>query len=104
MQQEPDPIDLDAARAAREIAEREQKAKREIEISDFKWLMTDERGRRFVWRLMSEGRVFHNPAGADMFEIGRQVGEKSQGLKLLNELIALCPEKWLEMINDQKRR
>lgn len=104
MSEEANPTDLGAQQKAREAAEREAKARREREIADFRWLMQDERGRGFIWRLMREGRVFHSSFDADPLVMARNEGKRDQGLRLVNELLELCPEKWLEMINDQKRR
>lgn len=104
MQTESDPIDLAAAKAARDLAETEAAKLREQEVSDFRWVVQDGRGRRFIWRLMREARVFHSSFSAEALTMAHHEGQREQGLKLLNELLELCPEKWLEMINDQKRR
>lgn len=104
MQEETNPTDLEAAQAARDLSERAEQAAREVEISDFKWLMQDERGRRFVWRLMREGKFLVSPFNSDALEMARSAGRREQAIALMNELLTLCPEKWLEMINDQKRR
>lgn len=104
MAQEPNPTDLTAQGEAKEKTEREHQIRREREIADFKWLMQDERGRRFVWRLMREAGVFHSTFDAEALVMARREGERSQGLKLLNEVLGTCPEKWIEMINDAKRQ
>jgi hypothetical protein len=56
--QNDNPTDLRQQAAVREERTREEQLKRETELSDFRWLMSDKRGRRFVWRLLGIARVF----------------------------------------------
>lgn len=99
-----DPTDLEAAQAQREESEKERTKQREVEVADFKWLMSEPRGRRFVWRLMREGGVFHSTFSGNALEMARNEGRREQGLALVNEVLAVCPEQWLNMIKDQPTR
>lgn len=67
---------------------------------DFKWLMSDARGRRLVWAELSAARVFHavfdqNPTLMAFNEGGRQ-----SGLRLLGRIHALCPHLYQVMVQE----
>lgn len=97
------PTDLAAAQEAREKAEREQQKRREQERDDFKRVMADAWGRRFVWRLMGEAGVFRSSfVPGDALAGAFAEGQRQQGLRLVNEVLAVCPEHWLTMIREQK--
>ena len=98
-----DPTDLEGNAAAEQARRVEEAKEREREVADFKWVMADPHGRRFVWRLMKEGRVFQDLGANDALELAKQAGERRQGLRLVNEVLTVCPEQWLAMIKDQKR-
>ncbi|MBT2339526.1 MULTISPECIES: Bbp19 family protein [Pseudomonas] len=79
---------LDELRQAVEQAERSERLK---QAADFRWLMNDERGRRFMWRLMGHCKVFEpsfNPHGGIM---NFNEGQRNVGLFLLGEVNQLCP-------------
>lgn len=80
--------DLDELDAQRD---KEQQTVRQQEIADFRWLMSDHRGRRFMWRLMGQCKVFQpsfNPHGGVM---NFNEGQRNVGLFLLGETNDLCP-------------
>lgn len=80
-----DAEELDALR------EKSEQTARQQEIADFRWLMNDYRGRRFMWRLMGHCKVFQpsfNPHGGVM---NFNEGQRNVGLFLLGETNDLCP-------------
>lgn len=50
--------ELDNLDDLREQDEDAKEIARQQEIADFRWLMSDPRGRRFMWRLMGHCKVF----------------------------------------------
>ncbi|WP_223513960.1 hypothetical protein [Pseudomonas sp. GL-R-26] len=83
--------DLEDLDALREEEEKDKDAARKKEIADFRWLMSDPRGRRFMWRLMGHCKVFQpsfNPHGGVM---NFNEGQRNVGLFLLGETNDLCP-------------
>lgn len=83
--------ELDELDALREQSEQVQQTVRQQEIADFRWLMSDPRGRRFMWRLMGQCKVFEpsfNPHGGVM---NFNEGQRNVGLFLLGEVNQLCP-------------
>src|SRR5690554_3518938 len=61
---------------------------------DFRWLMDDPRGRRFVWQLMGRCRVFEPVFNTHGGLMNFNEGRRDVGLFLLAELTGLCPEKF----------
>lgn len=80
-----DPHDLDAQQQSKAEKQRRQKLEREQERADLKWLMSSERGRRIIWRLMSQSGVFlgsfnENPAVMAFNEGRRAFGNRTLAL------------------------
>jgi len=102
---ETSPTDLEAQQREREEAERAATKRREQDRDDFKWVMSDARGRRFVWRLMRDAGVFRSTfAPGDALTSAFNEGNRQNGLALMNEVLAVCPEHWLNMVKEQKTR
>ena len=83
--------DLEDLDALREQEEKDKVTARKQEIADFRWIMNDPRGRRFMWRLMGHCKVFEpsfNPHGGVM---NFNEGQRNVGLFLLGETNDLCP-------------
>lgn len=96
-----DPLDLpakEALRAARK--EQEQQAAR-LEIEDVKWLMSDKRGRRFVWRQLSKAGVFRTSFTGNGSETFFNEGKRVMGLDLMVQINEHCPNRYNEMVTEQ---
>lgn len=56
-----DPVDLASQEAAQaEAAKIREQAEAQLNL-DFKWLMTDERGRRLMWELLKQTQMYVDP-------------------------------------------
>jgi len=89
----PEPVETSRAQNA-------DQAKRDaIEAaSDLAWLMSDKRGRRFMWRLLGELRIYqqsHTPG--DTHATAFREGQRSVGLMLTGQLAAACADRMSEM-------
>lgn len=83
----------------REEAERVKQSRRR---DDIKWLMGDQRGRRFVWKQLVDSRF---EARSTLFDThgGRQnyyLGMYEVGRQLSDEIRDLCPEQYLLMVRE----
>lgn len=71
---------------------------RQAEIDELLWLMSDKRGRRFMWRLLSAAGIYElsyvdsNP-GATAF----REGNRNTGLRLVAQITQHCPDRFSEM-------
>lgn len=84
-------------------AQREQKAeeakRRELEaVDELRWLMSDKRGRRFMWRLLGEFGVFQQTyVPGDTHGSAFREGQRSMALKLTTRISEHCPDRMSEM-------
>lgn len=88
--------------AEHETAERSEKAKsaqleRQTEIDDLLWLMSDKRGRRYMWRLLSESGIYRTSFSTDALAMAFAEGQRNRGLALVGSVMQHCPERFSEM-------
>lgn len=103
MGKEIDPQDLIEQREAEQRSVELRKQLREIEKSDFLWLMQDKRGRRFVWRLLDKAGVFRITFRPNSDEGVFLEGMRNMGLVLMADINEVCPEKYQVMVNEQEQ-
>jgi hypothetical protein len=95
-----DPTDiaeLDADKAARE--DRARLAAQQ-ERADVKWLMSGKQGRRVVWRLLSQAGVFRSTFSTNAMQSAFNEGARNSGLLLLNQVHAVAPELYPQMVSE----
>lgn len=97
-----DPTDLSGEARAREAKGLARSVAKAQDADDFKWLMADERGRRLVWKLLSQAKVFHSTFGSTDAETNFLVGQRNMGLYLLGQIHELCPERYVEMLMENR--
>lgn len=92
------------------MSRKEEELRRKLEIEDLRAVMSTREGRRFVWRMLGQAKVFHNcfvPGSPDTTAYNE--GCREFGLILLQEIMAQCPGSYLTMqkeamANEQRRR
>lgn len=94
-----DPTDI-AANEQRD-ADRKDSDKRSIEqeTEDLKWLMSDKRGRRIMWRLLSFTGVFRNPFRGTR-ETDFLCGVMHVGQQYLTDINEHAPERYNQMVSE----
>lgn len=95
-----DPTDVQAQEAARETMERERKLSKDTEESDFKWLMSQKRGRRIIWRLLEKAGVFRSVFNTNAMAMSFAEGGRNYGLHTLGLIQSLCPELFPTMVKE----
>ena len=96
-----DPTDIRAIDDAQaEQAERDRLA-RESEDGDVRWLMGSKRGRRIVWRLLDRAGVFRLSFNTNAMSMAFAEGNRNEGLRVLAQIHALCPELYPVMVKEQ---
>jgi hypothetical protein len=83
----------------RHVERREKTAKttRRQRNEDFRWLMGDARGRRFIWDLLAKAGVFRSSMGLSAELTAFNEGRRDLGLAVLADLMRLCPEQYGRM-------
>lgn len=85
------------------LAEREARAQAQVldkrnEVDELLWLMSDPRGRRFVWRLLQGFGVYQlSYVQGDPAHSAFNEGRRNEGLKLMSLLLQHCPARFTEM-------
>lgn len=92
------------------LAQREQKADQakrdeQAEIDELLWLMSDKRGRRWMWRRLGECGVYRlsYTIGGVHADLAFSEGRRSVGLNLLAQLMQHCPDRFNEMQKEAKQ-
>jgi hypothetical protein len=86
-------------------ASQKEKFKRQQEINDFLWALSDARGRRLIWRYLTICGVYrssHVLGAPDATAFNE--GERNIGLQILGDIMDAKPEAYIEMMRDSKRK
>lgn len=97
-----DPLDLEAQRRSREGNAEQDKLEALTQSEDLKWLMADKRGRRFMWRLLERTGIYRSSFTGNSETFFRE-GERNVGLAVMADLMDFCPERYAQMIKEQKQ-
>src|ERR1017187_274769 len=71
---------------------------RQMELDDLAVVLQLKQGRRFIWRFLQDGRIFHDCC--DISNVQRTyklLGARNLALKYYAEIIAYHPELYLQM-------
>ena len=81
--------------------EQEKPTEQELQnIADFRWLMGDHKGRRFMWRTMGRLRLFQSSIGPTDAVTNYNEGQRNAGLFLLSQINNLCPAMYAVMASE----
>ena len=98
-----DPTDLRGQERHREDAELARKVDRDQEKADFAWLMSDRRGRRFIWNLLDRTGMYRNPFTGNS-ETFFRCGAMNVGKQLMADILEFTPEQYLTMLEERKKK
>jgi hypothetical protein len=96
-----DPLDLRGQERIREDQNLRTRLTRETEEADLKWLMGSKRGRRIVWRFLDRAGVFRLSFNTNAMQMAFAEGNRNEGLRMLAQIHALCPELYPVMVKEQ---
>lgn len=97
-----DPLDLNARSLSDEQSAQKEQLAAIQEAEDLKWIMSDKRGRRYMWRLLERTGLYRSSFTGNSETFFRE-GERNIGLALMSALMSNCSERYAEMIKEQKR-
>ena len=93
---EPAPFDAGNQHHVERREKAARKARRQRDEA-LRWLMADNRGRRFVWRLLGKAGIFRTSMAASPELTAFNEGRRDLGLGLLADVMRLCPERYAQM-------
>jgi len=84
--------------AGREAKAQADKLDARNEVDELLWLMSDPRGRRFMWRQLSGFGVYQSSYVPGSFDgTAFNEGRRSMALKLTTQIMQHCPARFTEM-------
>lgn len=87
-------------RATGAKARAEQEARWEIE--DLAWLLSSKRGRRVMWRLLTNAGVYRlSYTQGDASATAFNEGQRNLGLRLLSLIMTHCSEAYASMVQER---
>lgn len=81
---------------------KKEERKRERELSDIRYVLLKPEGRRFIWRVLEEGRVFHDAFTPDSNSTYYNLGRQSVSRLFLNELMEAKPDALSQMQQERE--
>lgn len=87
-----DQLRAENARKQRDLAQRD--------IDDIKFVMGSPQGRRVVWDVLENGRVFAAIPPMDALAMAFNEGQRNLALALFQRVMAHCPEQYLKMAEE----
>lgn len=97
-----DPTDIRAQEQAKEEKRTRDKLDADTEASDLVAQMSDQRGRRFVWRILEQAGVFRTSFNTNSMTMAFNEGQRNIGLRLLGLIHEHCPLSYQTMVEEQK--
>lgn len=97
-----DPLDLRGQEQAQEAAAERAMLVRQTEVDDLKWIMSHRIGRRFVAGVIERAGVWRLSFNTNARVMAFNEGMRNEGLRLVAQIMAHCPERYAEMIKEGK--
>lgn len=95
-----DPIDIRGQERAKSEEDQRNKATRDTEESDLKWLVSTKRGRRIVWRQLDQAGVFRLSFNTNALQMAFSEGNRNSGNRLLALIHSQCPDIYSVMVKE----
>lgn len=95
-----DPFDIPGQEADADDKAAKGKLAQETEEGDIKWLMSSKRGRRIVWRLLSQAGVFQPVFHPTAMVMAFQEGKRNYGLQTLTAVNTHCSDLYTTMMKE----
>ncbi len=95
-----DPTDIRGEEREQASQRRRVKLAENLRADDFKWIMSNKRGRRIVWHLLDLAGVYRSSFTGNSETFFRE-GQRNIGLQILALIHAHTPELYYVMHNEQ---
>ena|ERR1044071_2893288 len=73
------------------------------EVLDLQWVMSDQRGRRHVWRQLELAGVYRLSHTGEPHGTSFNEGQRNVGLRLLAEVSTHCPDEYMLMLKEHQK-
>lgn len=98
------PTDLSALDEQRAATKEQSRFDAAIELDDIRWLMSGKRGRRFMWRLLGDARLYQQSFDGNANWSIFNEGKRSIALKLMAQIHSIegGAEQYAQMATEAK--
>jgi hypothetical protein len=86
------------------ITDAEKAVLRANQLRDLGEVLASVAGRRLLWRILGDGRVFERCFTADALTTAWREGQREHALGLLREIAEEFPERWIEMQKENLKK
>lgn len=97
-----DPTDLHDQELRAKQANDKAREELQLEVADFKWIMSNKRGRRFIWRFLERAGVHRNAYTSDPYDHAFAAGCKNEGTRVLAMVLEHAPDAYVLMLSEHK--
>lgn len=98
------PFEIDEEKIAKkEKSDRKEKMELDNFSKDFIWIMKRKQGRAFIFKMLERSNVFGISFNTNAMTMAFNEGNRNFGLKLLNDIMSICPENYSLMMKEQKK-
>jgi hypothetical protein len=87
----------------KEAADKWVRLRRERELNDLAWILSDERGRRFIWRMFGMCNVFSSIFCGDALQDARNNGMRTIGSIFQKDIVEVGGFKILDTMNSEDK-
>lgn len=84
-----------------ERAEEKALLKQQLRDEALKELLGTKKGRNYYWHLMAMAGVFETSFSTNALTMAKNEGERTIGLRLLTDLMRVCPEMYAVMAKEE---
>ena len=98
---EHNPYDLEGQALAEKKGVEERLSDLALWESDVRWLMGHKRGRRVVFKIMDEAKVFHTIFNANALQMAHSAGVKDLAFRFLDVINRRCPDHYTKMMQER---
>jgi hypothetical protein len=95
-----DPLDIRGQERTEADKKLRDKLVRDNEEADLKWLMSNKRGRRIVWRLLDQAGVFRLSFNTNSMQMAFAEGNRNFGNRTLSLIHSHCAELYPQMVKE----
>jgi len=94
---------LESQEIAKIEAQKELDRKLLIESEDIKWIMSNKRGRRYIWRLITRAGVYKTSFTANSNATAFNEGARNIGLSIISDVYDSAPESFEVMVKENRQ-
>ncbi|MDD3884553.1 MAG: hypothetical protein PHW66_06410 [Gallionella sp.] len=102
MSRKADILDIQGQEQQLEESERRAKLSEKQEMDDWKWLMSDKRGRRIAFRLIDMAGVHRPSIDQNTAAMAFKEGKRWFGTLIMEKLERHCFDRYLDMLKESK--